>query len=701
MTVTSQQIFERISAHLELSENEQSVLHALLCDEMDLERCDAILDTIFTMRLDKPAIYAFLAYQKFKVFPAEEEKIFSLLNEEERVMFETYKQIKDLSEITLSDNVDDIRNMFLALSKDTRVVIIKLAGIFYDISILNLPLNEKEQKFVEQVRDIHVPLSERLGLDRLKLNLEDNVIRLFHNEEYNRLKGALEATKDENEEQLKLSKSRVEEILKDLKIKGEIAYRQKHISSIFKKLHSKNVRLSQIYDLMAMCVIVDTVEECYAILGRIHGIYKPMPGRVKDYIANPKPNGYQSLHTTIIVENQHPMEVQIRTLDMHKESEFGVYAHWLYKEKKNKKSEIDQRITGFREIIENAKNLADEEFIESLKSDLYDGVIFVQTPKGRVIEFPDGATAIDFAYAVHTGVGNSCVGAKINGKMHPLTTPLANGDIVEILTSSHSKGPSRDWLNVVKTSGARSKIKAFFKNELKDENIKMGRASLISALQERGLSQAQVLNDKYLEGTFAKYSMSNVDELFAAIGSGSLTSAQVLGRILNQYQKENISKKPISNVVHLKKNKEGVLIDGDSGMLVRFAGCCNAIEGDNIVGYISRGKGVTIHRHNCPNLKYLEPERLIGATWQERENASFLANICVTADKLENSVGKVTNLLTNQKINLKGFEARENKDTIICNLAVEVKNKEELEKIMASLRAVTNVIDVQRSERWQ
>ncbi len=698
--VQPKDLYEKTKMHLQLDEKECEVLSKLISDEMNLERCDFILDYILSFRLDKSSIFAFIAYQHYKAKAEDEKEIVSLLSEEEKVMFETYQQIKDINEITLSENVDDIRNMFLALSKDVRVVIIKLVGILYDISMLSIPLSDAEKKFVEQVRDIHVPLSERLGFDKLKLSLEDNVIRLFHTDEYFNLKRTLEADKEKNELQLKLSEEKISDILKDLGIKGEIHYRQKHISSIFKKLHSKNKRLTQIYDLMAMRVIVNTVEECYAVLGRIHGLYRPMPGRVKDYIANPKPNGYKSLHTTIIVDNQHPMEVQIRTHEMHRESEFGVYAHWLYKEKKTKKSELDQRFTWFREVVENAQSMSDKEFINSLKSDLYDGVILVQTPKGKVFEFPEGATAIDFAYAVHTGVGNSCVGAKINGKMQPITSGLNNGDIIEILTNSHSKGPSRDWLNYVATSSARSKIKAFFKNELKEENIKFGKSSLNLYIQEKGLTLAQVLNEKNLQDTLNRYSMKDVDELYAAIGSGSLTSSQVVGRIINQLNGEKKQAKLSENIVRLKKNKEGVLIDGDSGMLVRFAGCCNAIEGDEIVGYISRGKGVTIHRHNCPNLKYLEKERLICATWQEKEGASFLANICVVADKIGNSVAKITNLLANQKINLKGFEARENKDNIVCNLAVEVKNREDLNKIMNSIRAINNVIEVQRSERW-
>ena len=448
-----------------------------------------------------------------------------------------------------------------------------------------------------------------------------------------------------------------------------------------------------------MRVIVSTVEECYEVLGHIHGIYKPMPGRVKDYIANPKPNGYQSLHTTIIVDNQHPMEVQIRTRKMHQESEYGVYSHWLYKEKKTKQDDFDVRMTWFRQTIENAKKMSNEDFIETLKSDLYAGLLVVQTPKGRVIEFPEGSTVIDFAYAIHSDVGNQCVGAKINGKLRPFTTELRNGDIVEILTNSNSKGPSRDWLKFVKTSSARSKIKAFFKNELKDENIKLGKSMLNETMQEKGYNSSQLLKEVYVAEILKRYNMETLDELYASLGSGSLASSQVLGRLINLYNNENKPVPKVNSVVHLKRNKDGILIDGDSGMMVRFAGCCSPIEGDDIIGYISRGKGVAIHRKNCPNLAYLESERLIDAQWQSKPGTTFTACLKVVADKTNINIGKLTSLLTGLKFNLKGFDAKDAGDNYVCTLIIDVKNKNELEDAINSIRNIKNVTNVYRSER--
>lgn len=694
-------IKEKIYRQNYIKQDDKDLIEKLLCEKMNLKRIDFISEKIIDMNIDKDSIIAFLTYQLFKVDEEKATIIENEISEDAKEMVETYKVIKDISQLTLSEEIEDIKRMFVAMSKDMRVVFIKLAGICYDISILNLPLTDAQNRFVKQVAEIHIPLSERLGFDKLKQELADHVIRLTHPEEFQRLKETVESKFEENEKQLAISKSKIYEILNDLKIKGEIVSRQKHISSIYNKLHSKNIRLNQIYDIIAMRVIVETVEECYAVLGRIHAIYKPMAGRVKDYIANPKPNGYKSLHTTIIVENQHPMEIQIRTYEMHRESEYGgVCAHWLYKEKKNKKDELDSRMTWFRETVENAKNMSNEEFINTLKSDLYDGIIFVQTPKGRVIEFPEGATAIDFAYAVHTDVGNSCVGAKINQKMRPLSTPLSNGDIVEIITSSQSKGPSRDWLNIVRCNNTKSKIRAFFKSEMKEENIKIGKSILVELLQDKNFVPSQLLTDEYLKEIFARFNFENEEELYAAIGGGSLSAGQVAGRLISYWNRDHKIEKINTSVVRLKKNKEGVLIDGDSGLLVRFAGCCSPIEGDEIIGYISRGKGVTIHRKNCPNIKYLEPERLISAQWQIRENASFLASLKVIADKADNNIAKLTTLITNMKLPIRGFEAKDIGDIFDCLITIEVKNTAELEKVIASIKTLKNVTDVYRSEKW-
>lgn len=696
---TSLNLKNKIYETFLFSEEEKSIIDKVLSCDLNFDRIYKIISLIIEMKLDKSSCLSFLVYQFYKIKNLDGDELSKKLSPEEQEMYKDFKSIKDISRLTRSEEIEDIKRMFIVMSRDLRIVIIKLFGIYYDISILNNPLTDEQKSFVKQVKDIHVPLSERLGLDKLKQNLYDNVIRIEHPNEYERLKRTIESEQEENSKQLELTKSKIQKILDDMKINGEIQSRIKHISSIFNKLHNKNLSINQIYDILAMRVIVNNIEECYAVLGRIHGIYKPMIGRVKDYIANPKPNGYQSLHTTIIVENQHPLEVQIRTAEMNREAEYGVYSHWLYKEKKSKQDAFDQRMTWFRQTIDNAKNMSNEDFIETLKSDLYEGLLLVQTPKGKVLEFPAGSTIIDFAYAIHSDIGNKCVGAKINGQLKPFTTALQNGDIVEIITNPHSKGPSRDWLKFVKTSGARSKIKAFFKNELKDENIKLGKSMFYQAMLDRGYNSSQLLVPKILEQIYKKYNLESLEELYASIGSGSLTAAQVLSRFITIFNNENKQLPKLDNVVHLKKNKEGVLVDGDSGMMVRFARCCSPIEGDDIIGYISRGRGVTIHRTNCPNLNYLEKERLIDAQWQMKEDTSFTANIKVIAMKSDNNIGRLTNLITGLKINIKGFEAKDTGENFLCTLIVDVKNKTELENVINAIRNMKNVTNVYRSER--
>jgi GTP pyrophosphokinase len=692
-------IIELIKQNFQFSEEKISLIEKMLENDINYSRAEKIIEFIIRLKLDKSSLLAFINYQLYKVKPDLADEIAKNFDKGAQDMIADFKTIKDINQLTRSEEIEDIKRMFIVMGKDLRVVIIKLFGVYYDISILRLPLSPEQLDFVKQVKEIHVPLSERLGLDKLKQGLYDNVIRLEYPEEYERLKKTIENEKEENLHQLEITKNKISEILSELKIEGEIESRIKHISSIFNKLHNKQLELEQIYDILAMRVIVNTVEECYAVMGRIHGIYKPMAGRVKDYIANPKPNGYQSLHTTIIVENEHPLEVQIRTKEMHRESEYGVYSHWLYKEKKTKQNDFDQRVSWFRQTIDNAENMSNEDFIETLKSDLYAGVLLVQTPKGKVIELPAGSTVIDFAYAIHSQIGNQCVGAKINGKLKPFSTSLKHGDIVEILTNPHSKGPSRDWLKYVKTSSARSKIKAFFKNELKEENIKLGRSMFYQALQDKGYITTQLLTDEFVEDVLKRYNVESIDELYASVGSGSLTASQLLSRFITLYNSESKTLPKLENVVHLKKNKDGVLIDGDSGMMVRFAGCCSPIEGDDIIGYISRGRGVTIHRKGCPNLAYLESERLIDAQWQVKENSTFTASIKVVAEKSDNNIGNLTNLITGLKISIKGFEAKDVGDNFVCTLIIDVKNKDELESAINSIRNMKKVTSVYRSER--
>ena len=690
-------LIKKIFRNYRLQEKDKVIIVRLVDEAMDIPRCEEILDFIIELKLDKSSIIGFLGYQLFKVKPEKADEISQNFTKDELSIYNGFKNLKDIRYVSKTEEAEDIRKMFLGMGNDIRVVVIKLAGILYDVKHLSLPLNEVDKDFVANVKEVFAPLAERLGLSSMKSYMEDYCFKLQDPVMYNALVSELERQKESNEKQIEITKARLQIILNELGLQGEIQARQKHVSSIFRKIKAQNVTMAQIYDLIAMRVLVNTVEDCYAVFGKIHAIYKPVPGRVKDYISNPKPNGYQTLHTTVIVENKRPLEIQIRTFDMHKNCEYGIAAHWIYKEKRSGTTKLDKKLSWFREIMENAHTLSPEDFIESLKTNLYSGEIFVQTPKGKVLEFPNGSTIIDFAYAVHSEIGNHCTGGKINNVMKPLYTELKNGDVVEIITSQSSKGPSRDWLNHVKTSSARSKIKNFFKNELVGENIKSGKTMFEEAAKARNYSAAQLLDEKYIDEMLFKYSMASLDELYAAIGSGSLVASQVVGRFIALYGKEHELFKPKENVVKISTNADGVIIDGATGLLIRYAGCCHPVVGDDIVGYISHGNGVTVHRKDCQNLKYLESERLIDAEWEDKVKTDFIAEIRAQTEKGVGMINKITNALTLAKISIRAFEVKEMAGGLEFSIVLFVKNKSEIEKAINSLSSIKEVKRVYRT----
>ena len=689
-------VMKKITSNYKLQEREKLLLLKLLDDETDLKRIDEILDFIIELKLDKSSVFGFLAYQLYKVNPVKAESLKSELTKDEEQIFERFKSLKDIRYLNRAEEAEDIRMMFIGLGKDLRVVIIKLAGILYDVKHLKEPLSEYDKDFVSNVKEVFAPLAERLGLSSMKSIMEDYCFKYQNPEMYEKLVNSIELKRDENEKQIEITKHRLQNILDELHIHGEIQARQKHVSSIFRKIKAQNVTLAQIYDLIAMRVLVDTVEDCYLVFGKVHAIYKPLQGRVKDYISNPKPNGYQTLHTTVIVENQRPLEIQIRTFDMHKKCEYGVAAHWMYKEQRDKMAKLDKKISWFREILDKAQSLSSEDFVESLKTDLYTGEIFVQTPKGKVLEFPLGSTIIDFAYAIHSEIGNRCVGGKINNVMKPLFTELKNGDVVEIITNPNSKGPSRDWLSHVKTSGARSKIKTFFKTEMKEENIGYGKSMFEEAAKARQFTTSQLLEDKYIDELLFKYSMDSMDELYAAIGSGSLVAAQVVGRFIALYLKDHDLLKKRGDAIKLKTNNDGVVVDGTTGLLVRYAGCCHPVAGDQIIGYISQGKGVTIHRKDCQNLKYLDSVRLIDVEWEERSQKDFVVEIKLLTEKSGSIINKITSNLSSSKFPIRAFEAKEGVDQMEFSIVVFVKNRDEVEKLTNMLSQIKGVKKVSR-----
>ena len=689
-------IIEKIQKKFKLLDKDKTLLDKLLDERLDFDRISEILDFIIELKLDKSAVIGFLIYQLHKIDKASAESLQNQLTSDEKVIYSGFKSLKDMRYLTKAEEADDIRRLFIGLGKDLRVVVIKLAGILYDVKHLQTPLSKIDADFVSNVKEVFAPLAERLGLSEMKSVMEDYCFKYQNPEMYNSLIESLEKTREENEKQIEITTKRLRAILHELGIKGEIQARQKHVSSIFRKLKMKNVTLAQIYDLIAMRVLVRTVEECYSVFGKIHGIYKPIQGRVKDYISNPKPNGYQTLHTTVIVENQRPLEIQIRTYQMHKNCEYGIAAHWMYKDGTEKMAKLDKKISWFRNIMEKAQVMQPEDFVETLKTDLYTGEIFVQTPKGKVLELPVGSSVIDFAYAIHSDVGNHCVGGKINNVMRPIYTELKNGDVVEIITNPNSKGPSRDWLNHVKTSSARSKIKSFFKNEMKEENIGYGKTMLEEAAKARQFSVSQLLEEKYIQDILSKYTMQSMDELYAAMGSGSISATQAVGRFVALYLRDHEIASKKGEKIKLKTSKSGVVVDGATGLLVRYAGCCQPMSGDEIIGYISQGKGVTIHKKDCPNLKYLDPERLIDVDWEGDAKTEFYAEIKLVAEKSPNILNKITSNLSTSKVVLRKFEANESGEFLECAIVILAKSRDDVKDTCNLLSQISGVRKVSR-----
>lgn len=691
-----EKIIEKITNNFKLYKHEIKLVNSIVVEDINLDRLDHVLDVMIEYYMQNEVLIAYLLFQFYKVREEEAKEYEKDLTASQLKLYETFKMLRNVNKISKSGEAEDIKRMFIAICQDMRVVIIKFATIDYDLHRITLPLDEENRKFVKMVSEIFAPLAESLGLSRFKNSFEETTFQLLEPKVYNELKNNVLMKTDDNMKQMEIVEKKLVKILQELGIEGEIQKRQKHFYSVYKKIKMKNIPLGKVYDLLAMRVIVPTVEDCYAVFGKIHAIYRPIAGRVKDYIANPKPNGYQSLHTTIIADNNRPLEIQIRTFDMHKHAEYGIAAHWIYKERR-KSNKLDEKFARLKQIIENADELPPEEFLETLKSDLYGESIFVQTPKGKVLELPLHSTVIDFAYSIHSEIGNKCVGGKINGKLCPIVTELSNGDTVEIITNQNSKGPSRDWLKHVKTSSARSKIKAFFKSEFKEENTRIGKNIFEQALKVKNLNLSKSDKDKYLQEIASALLMENPDMLFSEIGGGTLSVNTVMGRLINLYYKENANK--IKNeVIHVKKNKEGVLIDGDSGLLIRYAGCCSPVMGDDIIGYISRGKGVTIHRKECPNLKYLEKERLIDAQWEDSANNKFMAVIKVVADNSSSVIDYVSNVAKNLKTTLKGFSYKEVKGDLLFDIVIEVSSKQEIDSTMKTFESTKGVQKVYRSE---
>jgi GTP pyrophosphokinase len=623
----------------------------------------------------------------------------------------------------LERQAENLRKMFLAMAKDIRVILIKLADRLHNMRTLQHMRPEKQQEIARETLDIYSPIAQRLGISKIKVELDDLSLKYLEPEAYYDLVDKIAVRKSVRERYIQTIVDEVSVHIKNAGIKAQIDGRIKHFFSIYKKMKNQNKSIDQIYDLFAVRIIVDTVKDCYAALGVIHEMYKPIPGRFKDYIAMPKSNMYQSLHTTLIGTSGQPFEIQIRTYEMHKAAEYGIAAHWKYKEASDGRkveTQEEEKLVWLRQILEWQQDLSDnKEFMNLLKDDLnlFADNVYCFTPTGDVKSLPAGSTPIDFAYSIHSAVGNKMIGARVNGKLVTIDYEIRNGDRVEIMTSQNSKGPSRDWLNVVKSTQAKNKINQWFKNELKEDNIVKGRELISTYCKAKSINMAELLIPKYEEAVMKKYGFQNWDSVLAAVGHGGLKEGQIVNRMRELYDNDHkremtdaevmaeIEENVQTNRKRPGKNTSAIVVKGVHDVAVRFSKCCSPVPGDEIVGFVTRGRGISIHRTDCVNLMSLpelDRHRLIDAEWQQTDgqdgNEKYLAEINIYANNRNGLLADVSRALTEKGIDILALNTRANKQgTATMSVSFEIGSREELQRIIDKIRTIESVIDIERT----
>lgn len=623
-------------------------------------------------------------------------------------LVEGVTKLKKLKYKTKQENqAENLRKMVLAMANDIRVIIVKLADRLHNMRTLEYMSDEKRKEKALETLEIYAPLAHRLGISKIKWELEDLSLRYLDPANYYDLVDRVSKKRREREKYVKEIIENLSKKLDEVDIKYDISGRPKNFYSIYKKMVHQGKAFEQIFDLTAIRVIVDDIKDCYEVLGIVHNLWKPIPGRFKDYIAMPKPNMYQSIHTTVIGPKGEIFEVQIRTWDMHRTAEYGIAAHWKYKEGKNKTDNFDEKLTWLRQLLEWQSELNDpRDFMETLKIDFFTDEVFVFTPRGDVINLPDGSTPIDFAYRVHTEVGNKCVGAKVDGRIVPLNYRLKNGNIVEIITSANSNGPSRDWLKIVKSTQAKTKIKQWFKVKEKDLNIVKGKDLLEKELKRLGYRISDILKDEWLKNIAEKASINSIEDLYAAIGYGSMNLNQVINKLRAQYNEfyeiedeKSILENRIQQSPYKKtRYHQGVRVKGIDNIKIRFSKCCNPVPGDEIVGYITRGRGVSVHRTDCPNIIVSDDaERFIEVEWDLDKKVSYQAEIQIKATDRSGLLADITQKITDANLGVISLNARTSKDKVVfINLLLEIRDIEELREVIKKIKKIRNVMDVFR-----
>lgn len=681
----------------------------------------AVANILADLELDMEVIAAGLLHDVVEDTPYTYEDITELFGKDIADLVDGVTKLGKIKYQTKEESqAENLRKMFLAMAKDIRVILIKLADRLHNMRTLKFMPEEKAKYKAKETLEIYGGIAHRIGISKIKWELEDLALKYIDPEGYRELSDKITMKRSQRQEYIDKIVHLLEEKFKEVDINCEVSGRPKHFYSIYKKMKKKNKTFEEIYDLTAVRIIVDTVKDCYAVLGMVHTMWIPMPGRFKDYIAMPKPNLYQSLHTTVIGPDGEPVEIQIRTHEMHEIAENGIAAHWKYKEgiTGNQDAKMEQKLKWLRQMMEWEKDVQDpHEFLDALKDDVFNSQVYVFTPKGDVIELPAGSTPIDFAYRVHTNVGNKCTGAKINGKIVPINYKLQNGEIVEVITSSNSTGPSRDWLNIVQTPTARNRIRQWFKKERREENIERGTDILEKEFKRYNIPYKNSSIQKFLNQVAKKFNQSTLEDLIATIGYGGIATSQVMPKVRDFYnkevnrqekekrmqEKEDKIKKNFDEHEYAKKRKKkdnGITVKGLDNILVRFAKCCNPLPGDDIVGYITKGRGVAIHRRDCPNIK-LDDEflqnRLVEVEWNNPEKSKFEGEVKIIAVDRVGLLNDIIHVVSMEKLSISGINCRVLKDnTANISLLVEVNDISELKQLMKKIKSISGVDDVSR-----
>ncbi|ERI90358.1 GTP diphosphokinase [Clostridiales bacterium oral taxon 876 str. F0540] len=615
---------------------------------------------------------------------------------------------------------DNVRKMLLAMAKDVRVILIKLADRLHNMRTLKYRPVEKQKQTAKETFDIYAPLAHRLGISKIKWELEDLAFRYTNPNEYYDLVQKISEKRVEREAYIAETTKDLKDNLLKASIVSDIEGRPKHFYSIYRKMVSKNKTLDQIFDLTAFRILVSSVKDCYAALGIVHTMYKPIPGRFKDYIAMPKPNMYQSLHSTVIGRQGKPFEIQIRTFEMHKTAEYGIAAHWKYKESgSSSNTGLDSKLSWLRDMLEWQRDTSDaEEFMESFKIDLFSDEVFVFSPKGAVINLPSESTPIDFAYRIHTDVGNRCIGAKVNGRMVPLDYKLKTGEIVEVLTSAIAKGPSIDWLNITKSNQAKSKIRAWFKRAKRDENIIKGRDILEKETKRQGCNFGEIAKGDGVDLLIKRYNLNNLEDIFVAVAVGDIMASTVVSKLKDSFIKNSKQELPTNKLVEEQINKNlakgtnqtstgklsshSVVVKGISNILVRFAKCCNPVPGDDIIGYVTKGRGVSIHRKDCKNVYLLsndEEHKIVEVNWGQAKGADYITEIQIRADDREGLLSEVMELVMETKTYLCAVNAKAiSNNMAVINIKLKISDIDHLKDLMKKIKKLSGVIEIYRTK---